>query len=60
MRKNAEKEFNAKAENFITIMQHGGGVKNLHMLEAIQDLQWLYNKLGAYTLAEKEIQVDIT
>ena len=60
MRKNAEKEFNAKADEFVHIMKNGGGVYNIHMLDSIRDLQWLYNKLAAYTLAEKEIKVDIT
>ncbi len=60
MRKNAEKEFNTKADEFTHLMQKGGGVYNIGMLDTIRDLQWLYNKLAAYTLAEREIKVDIT
>lgn len=60
MRKNAENEFNAKANEFMFLMKNGGGVHNIHMLDNIRDLLWLYNKLAAYTLAEREIKVEIT
>ena len=60
IRKQTETQFNAKAEEFSYIMQNAGGVSNPRILDIIRDLNWLYNKLAAYTLAEREIHVEIT
>ncbi len=48
------KAFNQQADNFLWMMKDGGGIKNIHMLETLRELEWLYLKGAAYGRAAED------
>ncbi len=54
-----EKEFEEASKNFIWQTQQGGGLKNIHMLDTIRRLNFLYTDIAAHRDALRSLEVDI-
>lgn len=54
-----EAQFNENAKQFSWIMEHGGGMKNIHMLDIIRRLNFLYTDIAAHTDALRALNVEI-
>lgn len=58
-RKISERQFENTAQEFIHIMQNGGGTKNIHLQSIIRDLEWFYIKSAAFKMAESELNIEV-
>jgi hypothetical protein len=56
---NLEKEFEEASKNFIWQIQQGGGWKNIHMLDTIRKLNFLYTNIAAHHDALRSLEVKI-
>lgn len=54
-----EREFDEAAKNFTWMMQNGGGIKNIHMLDVIRKMNFLYTQIAAHYDALRSLNVDI-
>lgn len=54
------RQFEEKSKELTYVIQFGGGIENLHMMDLLKDLQWLYLKAASLKMAANEIKVDIT
>lgn len=45
--------FNRESKQFQYMMEHGGGVNNLHMYSTLHNLQWLYQRIAALEEANR-------
>lgn len=54
-----EKEFEEASKNFIWQTQQGGGIKNIHMLDTIRRLNFLYTDIAAHYDAIRSLEVNI-
>lgn len=54
-----ERLFKEKSDQFIWQTQQGGGIKNIHMLDTIRDLQMLYLQIAAHHDALRSLKVQI-
>jgi hypothetical protein len=43
-----KQKFNEEAKNFSWLMEHGGGMDNIHMLDTIRRLHMLYLECAAH------------
>ena len=44
-------DFDKKAKDFCYIIQNGGGILNIHILDTLRDMLWLYTAIHTHTYA---------
>jgi hypothetical protein len=54
-----EAQFKEVSERFIWQTQHGGGINNIHMLDSIRQLNFLYTNIAAHHDALRSLNVEI-
>jgi hypothetical protein len=54
-----ERQFKETSDRFIWQTQQGGGINNIHMLDTIRALQFLYLEIAAHRDALRSLKVEI-
>ena len=54
-----ERQFKEMSDKFIWQTQQGGGIQNIHMLDTIRALNFLYTDIAAHRDALRSLKVEI-
>lgn len=54
-----ERRFKETSDNFIWQTQQGGGINNIHMMDTINSLKFLYTDIAAHRDALRSLKVNL-